>query len=113
MLALATTRATVTGRAASTGRDAHGAPKPGKAEPRGPFLAHRTPNTTVLTDAGTEVRGCQWALEAAAWPVVKGEVVSDDRDGSRWTVEGAQLVPTGLGLDHVQADCTQLHPEGA
>lgn len=113
MLALATTTATVTRRAAA-GEDAHGAPLPG-AEPAtlGPWRAHRKVGTSVLTDSGAEVRGCTWYLEPAAWPVVVGDTISDDRDATEWTVQGAQLVPSGLGLDQVQAYCSQVQPEAA
>lgn len=109
MLALATTTVTVAGRApgAAGPTDAHGAPLPSTGVTRGPFPAHRRPNVVVLTAAGTEARGAVWYLDPAAWPVTFGDTITDDTDGTTWSVEGAQRIPVGLGLEQVQADCTQ------
>lgn len=115
MLALATTRATVTGRKPGdqVARDAHGAPKPQAPTDRGPYAAHRRGDVPVLLDDGREVRGATWYLEPEAWPVASGDTIVDANDGTRWSVEGAQLVPAGLGLQHVTASCTQAQPQVA
>jgi hypothetical protein len=120
MLALATTTATVLGRPPVTedtprARDAHGSPLPQPETPRGPYDGHRGPFTARVRGASralaavpSEVHLQTWYLEPGAWPVHKGDVIRDERDGSRWTVQAADLVPQGLGLDQVMAACSQL-----
>lgn len=116
MLALATTSATVTGRpAGDRPRDAHGAALPQEPVARGPYAGHRAPFTARVRGASkagaasdTETHLQTWYLDPAAWPVHKGDTITDTNDGSRWQVQNADLVPAGLGLDQVMAACSQL-----
>lgn len=116
MLALATTTAHVQGRPdGPRPRDAHGAPLPQEPADRGPFAAHRGPFSARVRGASraaaatdSQVHLQTWYLEPSAWPVHKGDMITDDRDGTSWRVEAADLVPQGLGLQQVMAACSQL-----
>lgn len=116
MLALATTRATVTGRpAGAKPRDSHGAPLPQTPEVAGPYDAHRRPFSAAVRGAAgrggddeQQTHLATWYLDPSAWPVHVGDTITDVDDGTAWRVTSADLVPTGLGLEQVMAACSQL-----
>lgn len=109
MLALATTRVRLEGRdpAAEVQHDAHGAPLPAAQVERGPYAAHRRVGSQQVSDAGdAQLRTGTWYLEPAAWPVLVGDTIVDV-DGSRWSVDTAELLPSGLGLEQVVCDSSR------
>lgn len=108
MLALATTRATVTTRDGTPGRDAHGAPKPSPTRTSDPWAAHRKILRPLPGDASKQALLATWYLDPAAWPVHVGDTITDTTDATVWRVTGTDLVPTGLGLQQVVADAVRV-----